>query len=804
MNNYIAHINAKRQFQYLHHHLFNVASLCSQKCSKVGLPKTGELAGLLHDIGKYSKFFQEYINSINKDESNNTDYLSLKGKIDHSTAGAQYLWNKFNNSTRSFDSIAAQIIALCVASHHSGLIDCISPDGENVFFERMTKNDEKTHLNEVIQNIDQDIYKRIEEITNSQDFVSEIKLFFKNIIERYKKNELIIRFQTALMTRLIFSCLIDADHTDTANFENKNSRNNNKYLPWDILIKRLDDYLLKLDNKSEKHPIDTIRKQISDECYKRSEDPAGIFTLTVPTGGGKTLASLRFALNHAKKNKLERIFYIIPYTTIIEQNAQIAREALEILDEEKGNIILEHHSNLLPELLSSQNKTLTENWDVPIVFTTNVQFLETFFGSGTRSARRMHQLANSVIVFDEIQTLPIKTVHLFCNAINFLVNFCNSSVVLCTATQPLLNKVSQEKGHIEFSNANEIITNVSDLFSDLKRVEIINNIKPQGWETNEIAKFALENAKKYGSCLVIVNTKESAKKLYLDCKEFQIGTYHLSTNMCPAHRSKVLKTIKQKLNSNEPIICISTQLIEAGVDIDFGAVIRYLAGLDSIAQAAGRCNRNGKRKIGYVYVINPADDNIDHLTDIKVGKEKTERILRESNNGDIDLLHPTIMEKYFQYYFYERADEMSYKIRNDRDDTLLNMLSMNIYAVGEYERKYNKTPAIYFRQSFMSAFEAFKTIDAPTQGIIVPYEDGEKIISELFSEFAYEKRFQLLKKAQRYTVNVFPNVLNKLIEERVIKEVPEIGVFVLNDKRYYHHEFGLSMGKASVYEFLNF
>lgn len=810
MKEFVAHVRDDGKKQSLEEHLLGVSSLCKRNAGKLKMPHTGELLGLLHDLGKYSKVFQDYIFSaaglLEHDDKDFVDSVKLKGKIDHSTAGAQYIWNSLVNCDDLKNQIVAQVIALCIASHHSGLIDCISPDGENVFTGRITKDEEKTFLNEVLTNIDKEIFKKIERNINEAEHTNEIISFIKKLVHKFSKNELLIRFQATLMIRMLFSCLIDADHTDTANFESQeynNLRNNNAYPVWETLIERFNEYLNKLTSRNTNKHVDDIRKKISEECYKKSDGPVGVYTLTVPTGGGKTLSSLRFALHHAKKHSLDRIIYVIPFTTIIEQNAQVVREILEISNEDSGKILLEHHSNLIPELMTTQNKILAENWDAPVIFTTNVQFLETFFGSGTRSARRMHQLANSVIIFDEIQSLPVKTVHLFCNAINFLVNFCNSSVILCTATQPLLNKVSQEKGHIKFSKDHEIISNVSELFSALKRVEIINKTKPEGWEVDEIAKFALENAINSGSCLVIVNTKESAKELYHKCKNFNINVYHLSTNMCPAHRLKILNTIKEKLKNNEPILCVSTQLIEAGVDIDFGSVIRYVAGLDSIAQAAGRCNRHGNRPIGFVYIVNPSKEKISRLIDIKIGKETTERILRETENINFDPLQPDLLEKFFQYYFYERADEMSYKVKSDRDDTLLNMLSINGYAVGEYERKYNKKPDIYFQQSFMSAFDAFKAIDAPTQGIIVPYEEGEQIICELFSEFAYEKRFQLLKKAQRYTVNVFPNVLNKLMEEKVVKSVPDIGVIVLNDKRYYHPEFGLNFEKLTDYELLN-
>ena len=277
--------------------------------------------------------------------------------------------------------------------------------------------------------------------------------------------------------------------------------------------------------------------------------------------------------------------------------------------------------------------------------------------------------------------------------------------------------------------------------------------------------------------------------------------------MCPAHRMEKLTEIREKLG-NEPLICVSTQLIEAGVDVDFGSVIRFVAGLDSIAQAAGRCNRNGLRATGKVFVINSAQEAIDSLEDIKIGKEITaERILYYFDQKLIgksnDLLSPEWMDQYFKYYFYRRADKMSYPVDVGRSDNLLELLSINSISVGEYYRINGNNPDIYFRQSFKKAADAFKAIDAPTQGIVVPYStNGKDIVADLFSQFAVEQQFELLKRAQRYTVNVFPNLIKKLREEGAIKEVPEIEVLVLTNPRYYHPEFGLSTEIVKEYDSL--
>lgn len=618
------------------------------------------------------------------------------------------------------------------------------------------------------------------------------------------------QFQAGLLIRMLYSSLIDADRVDTADFEKPGDamrRQYGNYKNWDVLIDRLEDRIKSFTNKPYKNKIDELRTQISDKCLERATDNPGVFTLTVPTGGGKTLASLRFALHHARKHNLDRIIFIIPFTSIIDQNAQVVREILESDQKDKGKIVLEHHSNLMPEIQSWKSKILTENWDAPIIYTTSIQLLETLFGSGTRGARRMHQLANAVIVFDEIQTLPIKTIHMFCNAVNYLTGHCHTSIVLCTATQPLLNQVSAERGCIAFTEKNEIMPNVQTLFADLKRVDVMDESKPGGWQNDEIALLAIKETSESGSCLIIVNTKKNAQLIYDACSKLgQYPVYHLSTSMCPSHRMEKLTEIRTRLG-NEPLICVSTQLIEAGVDVDFGSVIRFLAGLDSIAQAAGRCNRNGLRPMGKVHVVNPAEESIDSLQDIKRGREVAERILHEINmknsNFPVELINPATMDRYFQYYFFNRAGDMGYSVDVGRNDTLLNLLSINEKSVVEHSRINGKQPEIYFRQSFMEAAKVFKAIDAPTRGVVVPYgKEGMKLIADLFSAYAIERQFDLLRKAQRFTVNVFPNVLDKLQREGAVRQVKDMEVLVLDDQ-YYHKEFGLNTTRVKGMDLLN-
>jgi len=540
-----------------------------------------------------------------------------------------------------------------------------------------------------------------------------------------------------------------------------------------------------------------------------------VFWVTRPAGGGKTLASLRYALHHTQKHNLDRIIYIIPYTSIIDQNAQAVRE---ILGEDW---VLEHHSNLEPEKQSWQDKLLSENWDKPIVFTTMVQFLDAWFGGGTRGARHIHPMTNAVLIFDEIQTLPVKCVHLFCNVLNWLTTFGKSTAVLCTATQPLLGKSGLQnfpedkrgaitaRGLLRLPENAEIMGKHQDLdklFEELSRVEIRFNEKAGGWNVDEAGAFLLEQFATTPSCLFIVNTKKWAQELYQYCQRQNVPPgvlFHLSTNQCAAHRKAIFDTIKARLEKKQPVICISTQLIEAGVDISMACVIRALGGLDSIAQAAGRCNRHKEVDKGLVYVLNLQEQDFTRiLPDIQAGKTHAERVFRDFAGQDI--LQPEAMKRYFEYYFYQRSDEMSYSVKNSTTGSLLDWLSDN--ALNPYGEKNNKRSKLLplLMQSFKSAGRVFQAIDAPTQAVIVPYGEGAELIAKLCGEWDPKEMHRTLQKAQRYSVNVFPNVWDKLQKENALYETIEgSGIYYLNE-RYYNDEFGLSLDETSEMTFLNY
>lgn len=805
---YWAHISEDSRKQTMAEHLNETAQLAEASAARINFAEWGKLTGLLHDLGKYSEDFQKYITSAAKDDgqddvedSESDRGNSTKGKIDHAAAGAQFVWQNIGGGANMWKSRAAKILAIIIAWHHGGLPDAVSPDGEDMFFKRMAKDDAKTHLSESIERLPGDILNEVQKILADEKLYERLKTFLidiKNTESSVCTEKLADRCEFALgmLVKMLYSCLVDADRCDTADFctgDSASIRQRSKYADWDTLCARLEEHLGQFDSSA---PLARIRCDISEWSKDAAERPRGIFTMTVPTGGGKTLASLRFALEHARLSRkdahpIERIIYVIPYTTIIDQNADRVRKILEKSEDEKGRIVLECHSNLLEERDTRANRILSENWDAPVVFTTNVQFLEAVFSNDPNKLRRMHQLANSIIIFDEIQTLPVKTVHLFCSAVNFLVEKCGTTALLCTATQPLLNGVKKEFGALRYNRSAEIIPQPEKLFSCLKRVNIYSRIKPGGYSVKELADMSLAKQSEFGPLLTIVNTTALARRLYeeLAVSSDRVKVFHMSALMCPAHRMDVLGKINEALAAREPLICVATSVMEAGVDADFACVIRSLAGFDSIVQAAGRCNREGRAESGCVYIVNPSDENLSKLDDVRKGRTCAERVISETSDGQTsdknDLLSLASIELYFRYYFYERDKEMLYWVEAGRSDNLLNMLSCNRLSGG-------KTKTI--RQAFATSGKQFKVIDAPTEGVIVPYGAGEDIINRIRNCENPSELKKLLRRAQRYSVNIYKYQQATLFNDGGIYRIDigkNSGVWALQPE-YYDENFGLS------------
>lgn len=820
---YIAHVREKdKEIQTIAAHLIGTARYSKIFADKIGFGDYGEVCGLLHDIGKYREFFQNYIKSrtgllSEKDADFIKENFEGKGG-DHSTAGAQYIW-KFLE-TKIKDNSVIQILSLSIATHH-GLMDCILPDGKEDSFSNRMKKD--ISYEEILSHIDNKILERINKIISKKNFLKPLTRLLEKILK--SPSNPIRSFQYGMLYRFLLSCLIDADRIDTIDFEHPNNeilRDPKKKMSWENLIRRFEERYNLFLEKNESTKINKIRTQISNACLRASTRKKQIFTLSVPTGGGKTLASLRWALHHAEKYNMDRIIYVIPYTSIIDQNADEAKKYLEnkyINNKYTISAVLEHHSNLTEDERSWKSRILSQNWDSPVVFITMVQFLDALFGFSSQSIRRMHQISNSIIIFDEIQTLPVRLVYMFNNAINFFVKYCKSSVMLCTATQPLLNSgyIDKTIGRMDYSNKSAIIKNVERLFNKLKRVEIFDKRKSESWSQEEIVDLAISNTMEHGSCLVVLNTKNYTQSLYEICRErfkndTSIGIYHLSTRMCPEHRADKFKEMRERLENNEKTICFSTQLIEAGVDISFGSAIRSLAGLDSIAQTGGRVNRHNEyKKLCPVYIINtnPDEEKKNSLRDIRIGGETSARVLNEfksdPNMRNEEILNSITIERYFYYYFFKREPDMRYSCNHqniqNRNDSVYELLSLNRESVINYKREHGeKTPQILLKQSFRTAATIFKPLDEETSGVIVPYgERGRELIRELYKESDSLKQYLLLKKAQRFSVNIYGTSesgdFNRLINEGVI--IPlittdrKVDVWYL-DEAYYDNEIGLT------------
>ena len=832
MEEVLAHIRSSDgAAQILKDHLNQVAALASSFCTAISLPLCGQLLGLVHDLGKASREFQVYLKGACGllGEAARVRAMAQQGKIDHATARAQWINECLGGNPQRLVRMLTQILAVVVMSHHSraGMADMLSLEGDSPYLERLGKPLERTRLREALAQAEPQVLAEINALLASPALVDEVEGFCR-IMARRTRHAIPLFCGYAFLTRFLFSALLDADRLDTADFENEAAarfRSRGKRPEWGRLRDRLETHLAGFPGTA---PIHAVRASVSDACRRAAANPERLVTLTVPTGGGKTLASLRYALHRAADqtpDRIDRIIYILPYTSIIDQNAAGISRILG------GDVVLEHHSNLAPERDTWRARVLSENWDSPVVFTTLVQFLDALFNQSTRSARRMHQLANAILIFDEIQTLPVRMVHLFNNALDFLTAYCHTTAMLCTATMPLLNQVRAEYGCLALGPQQEVIPDKTMLFEQLRRTQIIDRCRTGGWSYAALCAFAMDEVARHKSLLIVCNTKTAARAIYeeLCAAQGDALVIHLSTNLCPAHRKDRIDEIASHLDKQPecPLICVSTQLIEAGVDLDFGCVIRSLAGLDSIIQAGGRCNRHQKRPEGSVYIVNLAEEKLpEALVEIRQAQEITLRVLGEFRDDPAalggNLLSEAAMNRFYFYQFHQRRTEMLYPVRAGKhgelvirqDTTLLELLSTNAQGIAEACRGGGALPSqLFLPQAFSTAAQLFEVIDAPTTGVIVPYQndqegrDGRALIANLVAAMTNEgvppaRQVQRLREAQQYTVNVFPHLITRLRDEGALHEVaPETGIFYL-DERYYHPALGVTLEAFSEQHYL--
>lgn len=731
-----------RPGQTLVEHIKNVTDYASKFGEKIDVKQLARIVGLFHDVGKNTKDFQAYIRDKNAKRGSGPP---------HSNLGSKYVYDKFSNDSLRLSEILSNIIM----GHHGTLYDNVTYDGQSELLKKLegVKNIE---INNLDLDFEVDIEKAMLEVSKFKD-----------------------SFDVSMLIKYVYSCLIDGDRLDAYLSSVSKDVYTETKGEWDIYLKKLIDYL----NSKEKDSMSDIRQSISDQCAEAgAKKTKGTFKLEVATGGGKTLSSLRFACEHAKAHGMDRVIYVIPYLSIIDQTE---KELKELLGEEA---VLAHHSGVLYEKEDHEDgkmyKLHTDRWDKPIIITTMVQFLETAFSSRASKLRKFHNMANSVIIFDEIQSLPIKCMHLFNGLGNFLTNHCGSTLLLCSATQPLLDTLERP---IKISSNESIVSEKVPA-----RIEIVNEIKPAGYTSDEVATFAIEKFDM--SMLLVFNTKRTALEVYQEIKKLVDGEnkpitlVHLSTNMCSVHRKDKLDLIKKCLGFDEkdkkykkelrkPIICVSTQLIEAGVDVSFKCVIRALAGLDNIYQAAGRCNRHGEyNKIMPVYVINMKDESLSKLPDIKLGAETTRRIFDEKT---------TDINQYYRYYLNEQKAKMDYPSKNT---SIYSLLTSNASGCDNYIQNGN-TAKLALRHAIKTASDEFNVIEKGGISVVVHYKKSVELLKEYdqLHEHEVKRKVQILKELGQYSVGLYQHQIEKL--EHVLSGA-ETGVLRLAES-HYHDEFGV-------------
>ena len=703
MNMLLAHgaTDEHPEGQSIEAHLKGMGELAETFAAEFGAAANGKLCGLAHDIGKYSDEFQ----------------LRLRGgkKVDHATAGAIECFK-----------IKAAFEAVCVIGHHSGLPNVGHKDADT---------------------------------TESQTFFGRKLRAEQGGIPDYRKNwnghialpQDYFRpsgrgFATAFYIRMLYSCLVDADYIDTETFMNGDAGRGN-YEPLSALCDKLTAYISKWNNPTRE--IDILRQKILNSCIEKASAPRGIFSLTVPTGGGKTVASMAFALNHAAANSMKRIIYVIPYTSIIEQNAKVFRD---ILGQEN---VVEHHSSVSYELsenadeLEYRSALATENWDAPVIVTTAVQFFESLYANRSSKCRKLHNIANSVIIFDEAQMIPSNNLRPCVAAIAELVRAYNATAVLCTATQPAIDEMLLEYSKKE--SVVELCPDVDGMFEKFRRT----SFEKEGRLTTDELVSRLESQQQV---LCIVNTRKFAQEVYEALPSE--GRFHLSTLMCPVHRKQKLDEIRERLKSGKTCRVVSTSLIEAGVDVDFPRVFREMAGLDSILQAAGRCNREGKRSAeSSIVTVFESENKVNKL--IAVNRDAAEETVRDWTQPNTT----STIERYFKAY----RDFL----RNDDKSGVITASEKGISGCG---------------LPFEWIAKEFKLIDQNTFTVYISVGEGKELISRLREG---ERSRELYRKAGMYSVSIYENHFNALINAGAAEPFGDDAA-ILTDLSLYSDEKGLA------------
>lgn len=671
-------------------HLFKVAKLAKQFGNKFNAGELAYYAGLWHDLGKYNPEFQEYLNQCH--QATKSGKQAPKQKVPHAKYGAKLAADKF------------QPLAPLIYGHHSGL-------------------PKKEDLKDRLEEIDLNIHRQILNNASSESLALEIS---DSIIEQQLTDLATDEYSFELLLRILFSCLVDADYLDTETHfnpeqaENRNTNKEGEDLQIGYLWQTLESSQKKLIANAEDTKVNQVRSQVYDSCLDAAKLKPGIFRLAVPTGGGKTRSGLAFALSHAVENNLERVIVAVPYTSIIEQTVKVYRNVLG------KDAVLEHHSAIQPDKNNESDarsrqaiaRLATQNWDAPLVVTTTVQLLESLFARRPSKCRKLHNIVNSVIILDEVQTLPISLLESILNVLNDLCHRYKVSVVLCTATQPAFDLNNPYLKGFPTGSIRDIVPQklAQKHFSALSRVNY--HLPETEWSWQDLAEDI--EKRQISQALIILNTRKDALNA-LDAVGNETNKdylFHLSTLLCGQHRREVLEQVKDRLKNNHPCILVSTQVVEAGVDLDFPLVYRATAPLDRIVQAAGRCNREGKLEKGDVIIFNPQEGKVPP-GEYKTAVNETTKLLKRDN---IDLHDPNIFTEYFSC-LYQDIDTDKKEIQKHRQSF-----------------------------DYPEVADRFKLIPDDTTPLVINYQDR---VSEIIQKIRKRGlRSQDLRALQPYLVNL--------------------------------------------------
>ena len=721
---YLAHVRCDGDTFALHdldEHLRGVGKLAEGYAQVFGSGDWAQVAGLWHDLGKYSAEFQRRIKSVSGYDAE-AHLEGQSGRVDHSTAGAQQAIDQFG--------LHGRILAYLIAGHHAGLPDWHTSETAGAALK--VRLDDSSHLRRAL----------------SQAIPHEILSQPKPTSALLGKAE-----GFALWVRMLFSCLVDADFLDTEAFMDVDKAGQRiNTLTLQDLLPRFNAYMEEQFSQAPPTQVNRIRTEVLRQCRDKAQEAPGLFSLTVPTGGGKTLSSLAFALEHAVLHGKRRIIYAIPYTSIIEQTANVFRDIFP------NNEVIEHHSNLDPEKETAKSRLIAENWDAPLIVTTNVQFFESLFAARTSRCRKLHNIVDSIVVLDEAQLLPPEFLQPILDVMNALVRDYGVTFVLSTATQPALGTLQTFQNTLRgLDNVREIINDPDALYHDLERVTVAmpqDFHLAQGWD--DIAR----QVQQHPCVLAVVNSRTDARELH---RRMSDGTIHLSALMCGEHRSRVISDIKQRLLAGESVRVVSTQLVEAGVDVDFPVVYRALAGLDSLAQAAGRCNREGKLERGEVVVFVPP--RLAPLGPLRRAADTAVSLLSGSSDHT---LTRDLFSRYFEH-FYMTAHSLD-------KHGIVGFLKPD--GSGDDQLKVQ----------FRTAAQRFRLIDeSDYRSILVRYGESSVLIGRLQKEGP--ERW-LMRKLQRYTVSLPEWQFQKLLANGDVSEVYP-GIFVQTADVLYHPQLGV-------------